>query len=280
MPDLISKSYQFRVYPTLAQRQQLDVDFFASRWVYNRSLDLISRAYADRQERITWVDVSRLLTAFKQRPGSDFLRQASNDVLTQALRNLDRAFTNFFQNLKAGRKPGYPKPKNRYSRQSARYTFDRRSAGKVADWNAGHLCLPKLGILKVHWSQDVPTMPKMVTVSKDSAGRYFVSMAIEEPAKPLPITTGAVGVDVGIKTLAQLSDGTPTRTRNTAMPWQCDCGATSDPSRAGRKAVIGGRFCATRLPGSTPASPIAAVTPCIRPVPGSYARTRSSPPNP
>ena len=79
MPDLISKSYKFRAYPTEVQRAQRERDFFAARWVYNRSLDLISRAYTERQERITWVDVGRLLTVFKKREGGAFLREASSD---------------------------------------------------------------------------------------------------------------------------------------------------------------------------------------------------------
>ena len=208
MQNSTSKAYRFRIYPTEAQRRQLDTDFAASRWVYNRSLAMISSAYSERKERLSYVDVSRQLTVFKKREGCAFLRDASSDVLIQTLRNLDTAFAGFFRNVRAGRKPGYPKPKNRYSRKSVRYVFDQRSAGKVADWNAGRLALPKLGVLKVRWSQDVPAMPKMVTVSRDAAGRYFVSMAIEEPAKLLPVTSGAVGVDVGIKTLAVLSDGT------------------------------------------------------------------------
>ena len=208
MVTQISKAYKFRVYPSEAQRLRLESDFVAARWVYNRGLDMISRAYSERKERLSYVGVGRQLTAFKKREGCAFLRDASSDALNQALRNLDTAFGNFFRNIRAGRKPGYPKPKNRYSKQVVRYVFDQRSAGKVADWNAGRLSLPKLGAIKVRWSQDVPAMPKMVTVSKDAAGRYFVSMAVKEPGKLLPVTTGAVGVDVGIKTLAVLSDGT------------------------------------------------------------------------
>ena len=208
MVSTISKSYKFRAYPAEAQRRQLDVDFLAAHWVYNRGLGMISSAYSERKERLSYIGVSRQLTVFKKRDGCAFLRDASSDVLNQALRNLDTAFANFFRNVKAGRKPGYPKPKNRYSRQAVRYVFDQRSAGKVADWNAGKLTLPKLGVFKVRWSQDVPVMPKMVTVSRDAAGRYFVSMAVEEPGKLLPVTAGAVGIDVGIKTLAALSNGT------------------------------------------------------------------------
>ena len=59
MPD-ISKSYKFRVYPTESQRNQLDVDFLAARWVYNRGLDMISSAYAERKERINAVVESRI----------------------------------------------------------------------------------------------------------------------------------------------------------------------------------------------------------------------------
>lgn len=97
MVSTISKAYKFRVYPTDSQRQQLAVDLDAARWVYNRSLDLISRAYSERKERLSYVDISRQLTVFKKREGCSFLRDASSDVLNQALRNLDTAFANFFR---------------------------------------------------------------------------------------------------------------------------------------------------------------------------------------
>ena len=55
---------------------------------------MISRAYSERKERLSYVDVSRQLTVFKKREGCAFLRDASSDVLNQALRNLDTAFAN------------------------------------------------------------------------------------------------------------------------------------------------------------------------------------------
>ena len=72
--NMISKSYKFRVYPTESQRNQLDVDFFAARWVYNRGLDMISSAYSERKERLSYVGVSRQLTVFKKREGCAWRR--------------------------------------------------------------------------------------------------------------------------------------------------------------------------------------------------------------
>lgn len=66
MEAMITKSYKLRAYPTASQRSQFDRDFFAAHWVYNRSLDLISRAWGERNELLSWVDLSRMLTEARQ----------------------------------------------------------------------------------------------------------------------------------------------------------------------------------------------------------------------
>uniref|UniRef100_UPI0034161EF4 RNA-guided endonuclease InsQ/TnpB family protein n=1 Tax=Okeania sp. SIO2F4 TaxID=2607790 RepID=UPI0034161EF4 len=68
--------------------------------------------------------------------------------------------------------------------------------------------LAKIGKLKIIWSRELPTTPSSVTLIKDSANRYFLSFVVEIQPEILPKIDSSVGIDLGIKTFATLSDGT------------------------------------------------------------------------
>lgn len=105
------------------------------------------------------------------------------------MRHLQKGFQKFWDNG-----AGYPKFKKRRNRQSAEYT---RSAFK---WNDGKLTLAKhKAPLDIRWSRDIPGKPTTVTISKDTADRYFVSMLCEEEIETLPVNPETVGIDLGIK---------------------------------------------------------------------------------
>jgi putative transposase len=89
------RAYRFRAYPTPRQERRLAREFGAARWVYNRGLETISRAWRERQERITGVDFSRQLTKLKQAE-VPWLKEVSSTVLTQSLHDLDRALGAFY----------------------------------------------------------------------------------------------------------------------------------------------------------------------------------------
>jgi len=122
-------------------------------------------------------------------------------VVTQKLRDQDRAFANFF----AGR-ARYPRFRKKMGAQSVRYQLDQRTL--ASRWRAGErLVLAGLGALKLCWSRIPAGAPKMITVSRDAAGRYFVSFMVEEALTPAPATDRAVGVDLGLKDIVVTSDG-------------------------------------------------------------------------
>lgn len=114
---------------------------------------------------------------------------------------MQAAFTNFFS-----KRSQYPRFKSKKrSREAAEYT---RSAFK---WRDGELTLAKMRApLDIRWSRPLPggAQPTTVTVSRDSAGRWFVSLLVEDPAVcPFPANDSAVGIDLGISSLATLSTG-------------------------------------------------------------------------
>lgn len=199
------RAYKFYFEPTPEQRHQLAVEFGNARFVWNRCLELRTKAWEERQERNNYVSLNKQVTAWK-RGEFPWLADSSSGALTQCLIDQDKAFQNFFRRVKAGQKPGYPRFKSRYDRQSVRYQLDQRHIAST--FSAGEfLKLPKLGYLKIRWSQVPAGIPKMATVSKTPDGRYFVSFACEVAIDVLPLTGVALGLDLGIKDVVVASDG-------------------------------------------------------------------------
>ena len=196
------RAYKFRFYPTQAQRRQLAIDFGHARWVWNQALAIRSTFYRRFGESVTGVDVSRDITFLKTLPAYAWLKDANSTCLVQKLRDQDAAFAAFF----AGR-ARYPRFKKRHHAQAIRYQLDQRQIHRTFDAQQKLLRLPKLGALKLKWSRTPAGIPKMATVRLDSAGRYWVTLAIEERVETLPARTGVVGLDLGVKDLVVDSNG-------------------------------------------------------------------------
>ena len=200
MAQIVKRAYKYRFYPTPEQAEELARTFGCVRFVYNKALEERTRAYTQEGRRISYVESSAMLTQWKKTPEMAFLSEVSSVPLQQALRHLQAAFTNFF-----GKQSKYPKFKSKKSsRASAEYT---RSAFR---WTNGRLFLAKMREpLRIVWSRPLPegAEPSTVTVSRDAAGRWFVSLLVEEKIRPLDPVDQSVGVDAGITSLLTLSTG-------------------------------------------------------------------------
>jgi putative transposase len=200
MVKVMQRAYRYRFYPTSEQAVELSRTFGCIRLVWNKALDERSRAYATEQRKITYVQASAALTAWKKTDDLAFLNEVSSVPLQQTLRHQQSAFSNFF-----AKRARYPRFKSRKkSRASAEYT---RSAFRYCE---GQLTLAKMAEpLDIRWSRPLPegAEPSTVTVSRDAAGRWFVSMLVEETIKTARKTKGMVGIDVGLTSLVTLSTG-------------------------------------------------------------------------
>lgn len=195
------RAYKFRIYPTRAQRAVLRHDFNCARFVWNVGLEMRSRAYKEQGLSLSGTDISRQITQLKKDTNFDWLKAANAGMLVQKLRDQDSAFNNFF-----AKRTKYPRFKKKGHGQSVRYQLDQRRIDRL--YRGGELLrLPKIGALKVKWSQIPKGTPKMVTVSVNAAGQYFVSMAVEETIEALPKTGSSIGIDMGIKALGTGTDG-------------------------------------------------------------------------
>ncbi|MGW3985376.1 RNA-guided endonuclease InsQ/TnpB family protein [Streptomyces mirabilis] len=154
-----------------------------------------------------------LITEAKQSRERQWLSEVSAVIQQQALRDVERAYTNFFSSLKGSRpgvRVGAPRFRSkRDARQAIRFTANAR--WKITE--AGRLLLPRIGEVKVRWSRRLPSVPSSVTVIRDAAGRYFASFVIEtDPGADLARMPEAdnlpsVGIDLGLTHFTVLSDG-------------------------------------------------------------------------
>ncbi|MDD2535198.1 MAG: transposase, partial [Macromonas bipunctata] len=203
----IKRAYRFRFYPTPEQEVILARTFGCVRFVYNYMLRLRTEAWERRQERMGYNDTSAALTLLKKQPEYTWLNAVSSVPLQQALRHLQTAFGNFF--AKRGR---YPQFKRKGSHQSAEYT------ASAFRWDGQALKLAKMDApLDVRWSRQIPQGAKVttVTVSKDAAGRYFVSLLCDDVVSAKSEVAQVVGIDLGLTHFAILSNGEKVPAPNT-----------------------------------------------------------------
>jgi putative transposase len=199
--------YNYRLYPTPGQQSALARAFGCARVVFNDGLRARQEARQAGRPYITDRDLSARLTAAKADPQRAWLGEVSAVILQQALADLNAAYRNFFASRtgeRKGPKIGPPRFRSRKDyRQAIRFTANARF--KVLP--NGKLHLPKIGDVPVRWSRPLPSGPSSVTVIRDRAGRYFASFVIDTEPEALPETEQNVGIDLGLKHFAVLSDG-------------------------------------------------------------------------
>src|SRR5919202_6084981 len=197
---MTQRAYRYRFYPTPEQEQLLRRTLGCVRLVYNKALHTRTEAWYECKERVDYKQTSGMLTQWKKQEDLQFLNEVSCVPLQQGLRNLQKAFTNFW----AGRAK-YPNFKKKRSGGSAECTC---SAFK---WKDGQLWLAKCTeFLPIRWSRTLPNgfEPSIVTVKLDASGRWFVSLLVEDHTiQPHQSVDKVVGIDAGITSLIATSDG-------------------------------------------------------------------------
>ena len=196
------RAYKYRLYPTDEQKVLFAKTFGCCRFVYNWALNMKIAAYKEHKETLGHTYMCSLL-ASKLKAEHEWLSEVNAQSLQGALRNLDTAYTNFFRDTKT---VGFPRFKSRKDRQS----FQNPQRGRV-DFKKGTISIPK--------AKDIPTIlhrkfrgtVKTITISMTPSGRYFASVLVDTDMQELPKTAvrrdTALGIDLGIKSLAVCSDG-------------------------------------------------------------------------
>lgn len=194
------KAYKYCLLPSESQKEQLSKFFGSSRFVYNLGLETKVNAYTTHKKSLTCFDLMAQMKDLKDNEAT-WLSECPSQVLQMSLRNLDNAYTKFFKGA------GFPKFKNKHSKQSIQFP-----QGVSVDFDNGTMFLPKLKTINVVLHRQFKGSIKTVTVSKTTTGKYFVSILVDNqdeiPNKRIVRHETSVGIDMGVKTFATLSDGT------------------------------------------------------------------------
>ena len=199
------KAYKYKIKPNSQQQELLSKFFGCVRFIYNWGLERKTSAYKENGTKVGYVELARELTSLKKTEEHQWLAECSNESLQQSLRCLDNAFTNFFR-----KKGKYPKFKSRKGKNSAKFInsvhFD------FENWTVK---LPKLGKIKLCENRTFDQSKckqGTCTVSRDHCGTYWCVITVDDlqpkVARTKPLKETAVGIDLGIKDYAILSDGT------------------------------------------------------------------------
>ena len=196
-------SYKFRIYPNIAQVQQIHRTFGCCRFVWNHYLAMRKALYEQDGKSINYNACSKDMTQLKE--SLNWLREVDATALQSTLRDLDTAYQNFFRRVQKGKKPGYPKFK---SKRNHRQSYKSKCVGTNIKVLEGAVQLPKLGKVKCRISKPVEGRILSATVSQTPSGKYFVALCCTDvDMEPLPSTGAVVGIDMGLKAFAITSDG-------------------------------------------------------------------------
>jgi len=198
----MKKAYRYRIYPTKKQEHILNAQLALRCELYNAALQERRDAYPMCGQTISFAHQSAQLPEIKAvRPEYEAVY---SQVLQDVLHRVDKAFKAFFRRCKAGEKPGHPRYKSRLRYDSLTYP----QSGFGID-EQGKLSLAKIGHIKMVQHRPFKGVVKTCTITRSATGKWFVCLACDEVAPVvLPDSQAQVGIDVGLKTFAYLSDGT------------------------------------------------------------------------
>ena len=196
MVKKVYRAYKFRMYPTLGQIIFFSETFGCVRKVYNLMLDDRKKDY--EEYKVTGIK-NKNPTPAKYKKEYPYLKEIDSVAFAYAQLNLEKAFKNFLKNKGFG----YPKYKCK-SNPVQSYTTNRCFIN-----DEGYIKLPKLkSLVKIKLHREVKGIIKSVTISKNSLEHYFVSILCQEELEELPKANKNIGIDLGIKEFAVMSDNT------------------------------------------------------------------------
>ena len=193
--------YKFRIYPDKEQTELINRTLGCCRFVYNHFLAVRRDQWQTNHKSIGYLETARLLTDLKKREETSWLKEVDSMALQESLRNLDRAFQNFFK-----RHTGYPHFKSKHSHSQSYRTRNQSNGVRIV---GNKIKLPKIGFVKVKQSRAFDGRVLFATVSRAASGKYYVSLCVEQDKEKLvhPNKGGQIGIDVGLKAFYTDSSG-------------------------------------------------------------------------
>ena len=191
----MNKSFKVRIYPNKEQQILLEKTFGANRFVYNYFLNLKSKLYEFYKINLSYNHSSKVLSELKW--NRSWLREVDSVSLQQTLRDLYKAYQNFFRG-----RGKYPKFKKKQGKNSYRTNSNIRIDNR-------YITIPKVGMLRFRDKNDFSNILKIynITISKTSSGKYYASISAEVNIHSFEKTNQECGIDLGLKDYLILSSG-------------------------------------------------------------------------
>jgi putative transposase len=203
----VLKAYKFRLYPTEEQRTSLAQQGGNTRWLWNHFLELNQVEYAKTGKFIFAHDLIVSLPELKKQ--YEWLGESFSQSLQQVARHFDRALKDCFKKDK-----GFPTTKKKSLMRDSFTVPQKFRIGKT------FVFIPKVGEVKLVKHRPIKGLVKHLTIKQDG-DQWYCSVCVElKVKKPIVKTDNIVGVDVGLKTYAVLSDGTKIENPKTLNKYQ------------------------------------------------------------
>ncbi len=198
---LLRRTYRFKLEPNQQQIHKLSQLSGARRFVYNWALERRKEHFEATGKSLSGAALCLELTQLKKQEATLWLREADSQVLQQAVKDVDKAFCNFFS--KRARFPRF------HSKNKGHFSFRLPQRVKVA---SGKVYCPKIGWIRLRQSQAIDGETKSATFKRDACGGWFVTLVSEflRPEVALPEAHNPVGIDMGLKDFVTLSNGEST----------------------------------------------------------------------
>ena len=193
-------AYNFRLYPNKEDQVLLSKHFGSARFIYNIMLEFKQYYYNKTGTNLNHAELCKALTHLKKLDEYSWLNEINSQTLQTTLKNLDQAFTNFYQG-----RANFPKFK---SKKTHKFSFRVPQFVKLEN-NRLFITKFKKGI-KVKPHREIIGTIKNATITLNPSGKYYVSLIVEYDsqilAKPQVEPSSTIGADLGIKTYATLSN--------------------------------------------------------------------------
>ncbi len=202
------KSYKTEIKPTKEQIQIINKTIGTCRFVYNFYLAHNKESYEKEKKFISGMDFSKWMNNvyLKENPEYSWIKEVSSKSVKQSIMNADQAFKRFFKH-----KSGFPRFKKK-GKSDANMYFVKTDANVIIPSERHRMKIPTLGWVRIKEKGYIPTNSNTHVIKSGTisckAGRYYISVLIEEQEKPpSELNDFGIGIDLGIKDFAVLSNG-------------------------------------------------------------------------
>ena len=202
---MVLKGIKLRIYPDRYQKELIEYNFGANRFVWNNMLDMMIKRHENNPDlkSLKAFDLNYILTIFKKE--HTWLKKAESTSLQVSNKDLFEAYKGFFS-----KKRKFPRFKSKkFPKQSYQCKFVNNNVAILDD---SYIKLPKLGVMKYKNKKAIPSIIKYVTIRKSSTNKYYAILTVDEEIVQLPKTNKSVGLDMGVCDLVICSDGSKYKT--------------------------------------------------------------------